>query len=134
MHFRLIENNYMKNTIKLEELVLFILGVFLFSTLNYEWWWFLVLILLPDVSMIGYAFGNKIGAYLYNIFHHKAVAILVYLTGVYLDNSHIQLIGIIFFSHSALDRMLGYGLKYPISFHHTHLGKIGKNKTQGNYS
>src|SRR5690554_553661 len=116
----------MKSIIKLEELAMFILGVFLFSTLDFAWWWFLGLILFPDISMIGYAFGNKTGAYSYNFFHHKAVGIAVYLVGIYLNDSIIQLIGIILFSHSALDRMLGYGLKYTTSFHHTHLGRIGQ--------
>lgn len=29
-------------------------------------------------------------------------------------------------AHSSLDRVLGYGLKYPDSFSHTHLGRIGR--------
>ena len=116
----------MKNSLKLEELAQFVFGIYLFSNLDFEWWWFLVLILLPDMSMIGYAFGNKIGAYSYNFFHHKGVAILVYLLGIYLGSSVVELIGIILFSHSAMDRMFGYGLKYTTSFNDTHLGKIGK--------
>jgi hypothetical protein len=28
--------------------------------------------------------------------------------------------------HSSADRILGYGLKYSDSFHHTHLGWIGR--------
>lgn len=128
LDFRLIQKNtIMKNNISLEELAMFILGIFLFSTLDFQWWWFVVLILLPDISMFGYAFGNKIGAYLYNFFHHKAVAIVVYLLGIYLGNSAVELIGIILFSHSAMDRMLGYGLKYTTSFTDTHLGKIKKS-------
>lgn len=116
----------MKNSLKLEELAQFLFGIYLFSTLDFAWWWFPVLILSPDVSMIGYAFGNRIGAYSYNFFHHKAVAISVYLIGICLGNSVVQLIGIILFAHSAMDRMLGYGLKYTTSFTDTHLGKIGK--------
>jgi len=115
----------MKNSLKLEELAQFVFGIYLFSNLDFEWWWFLVLILLPDMSMIGYALGNKIGAYSYNLFHHKAVAISVYLLGIYLDNSMVELAGVILFAHSAMDRMLGYGLKYTTSFTDTHLGKIG---------
>lgn len=116
----------MKNSLKLEELAQFLFGIYLFSTLDFAWWWFLVLILSPDVSMVGYAVGNKVGAYSYNLFHHKAVAIAVYLLGIYLNNSMAELAGIILFAHSAMDRMLGYGLKYTTSFTDTHLGKIGK--------
>lgn len=116
----------MKTIIKLEELGLFILGIYLFSLLNYQWWWFLVLILAPDFSMIGYAFGNTIGAYAYNVFHHKGIAVLLYLLGIYFLNPSVQLAGIILFSHTSMDRILGYGLKYEQGFKFTHLGEIGK--------
>ncbi len=117
----------MKTIIKLEELGLFLFGIYLFSQLNYAWWWFLILILAPDLSMIGYAFGNKTGALLYNLFHHRAIALLVYLAGIYFFNTTFQLAGIILFSHSSMDRMMGYGLKYETGFKFTHLDKIGKN-------
>ncbi|MBS7252980.1 DUF4260 domain-containing protein [Flavobacterium branchiicola] len=116
----------MNTIIKLEETALFIFGIYLFSLLNFEWWWFLVLILAPDLSMIGYAFGNKAGAFLYNVFHHKGIAILLYLLGLYFKNELLQLAGIILFSHSAMDRIFGYGLKYEKGFKYTHLGEIGK--------
>ena len=116
----------MKAIIKLEELGLFILGIYLFSLLNFEWWWFLVLILAPDLSMLGYIFGNKSGAFFYNIFHHRGIAILIYILGCYLKMELLQLIGIILFAHSSMDRMFGYGLKYESGFKYTHLGEIGK--------
>lgn len=116
----------MKSVIKLEEFGLFILGIYFFSLLDYRWWWFLVLILAPDFSMIGYVFGNKIGAISYNVFHHKGIAIIVYLLGVYYQQQEMQLTGVILFSHSSLDRLLGYGLKYETGFKSTHLGIIGK--------
>lgn len=116
----------MKTIIKLEEAALFILGIFLFNRLNFEWWWFLVLILAPDLSMLGYLFGNKSGAFFYNVFHHKGNALLVYALGCYLSIETIQLAGIILFAHSAMDRIFGYGLKYEKGFKYTHLGEIGK--------
>lgn len=116
----------MKTIIKLEELGLFILGIYLFSLLRFEWWWFLVLILAPDLAMLGYIFGNKSGAFFYNLFHHRGIAILIYIVGCYLKMELLQLIGIILFSHSAMDRFFGYGLKYESGFKYTHLGEIGK--------
>lgn len=116
----------MKSIIKLEELGLFLFGIYLFNQLDYAWWWFLGLILAPDFSMIGYVFGNKPGAFLYNLAHHRGIAILVYLAGIYSFNSLIQLTGIILFAHSSMDRMLGYGLKYETGFTFTHLGQIRK--------
>lgn len=118
----------MKLVLKLEELGLLVLGIYLFNLLDYQWWWFLVLILTPDFSMIGYLFGNKTGAICYNLFHHKAIAILIYLVGIYFGQEILQLAGVILFSHSSLDRLVGYGLKYESGFKDTHLGKIGKNE------
>jgi hypothetical protein len=116
----------MKTILKFEEIGLFILGIYLFSILNYQWWWFLVLILAPDFSMIGYIFNNKSGAFLYNVFHHTGVAVLVFILGCYLKIEPLQLIGIILFSHASMDRIFGYGLKYEKGFKYTHLGEIGK--------
>ncbi|PZX95483.1 DUF4260 domain-containing protein [Flavobacterium aquariorum] len=116
----------MQKVIKLEELGLFILGIYFFSQLSYAWWCFLVLILFPDFSMIGYVFGDKIGAFCYNVFHHRGIAIALYLVGIYCSNEGVQLSGVILFTHSSMDRMLGYGLKYETGFKFTHLGEIGK--------
>lgn len=117
----------MKSVISLENLGLFILSVYLFSLLDFSWWWFPALLLLPDLSMIGYGFGNKFGAVLYNLFHHQGIAVLVYLSGIYFENECTQLGGIILFAHSVMDRIFGYGLKYFSGFKDTHLGKIGKH-------
>ena len=116
----------MKTFLKLEELLMFTLGIYFFSLLNFDWWWFLVLILTPDIGMLGYLFNTKTGAISYNIFHHKGVAIIIYLLGVYLSIPLCQLIGIILFSHASMDRIFGYGLKYEKGFKYTHLGEIGK--------
>ncbi|WP_029034120.1 DUF4260 domain-containing protein [Salinimicrobium terrae] len=114
--------------LKLEELAMLLLGICGFSFLHYEWWVFLILFLVPDLGMIGYAFGNRSGAFLYNLFHHKGVAIVTFLGGLFFLVPLLQLIGIILFSHAAFDRMLGYGLKYDKGFKYTHLGPIGKSK------
>jgi hypothetical protein len=116
----------MKQLISVEEAAMFLFGIFLFTHMPFAWWCFPVLILTPDISMIGYAINNKTGAIIYNFFHHKAIALLVYVCGFYFQAEAIQLAGIILFAHSSMDRMLGYGLKYFEGFQFTHLGKIGK--------
>ncbi|MDX1751563.1 MAG: DUF4260 domain-containing protein [Salinimicrobium sediminis] len=120
----------MKTTLKLEELAMLLLGIYVFGFLYFEWWWFLVLFLAPDLGMIGYVFNNRAGAFLYNLFHHKGVAIMIYLAGFFFFVPVLQLIGVIMFSHAAFDRLLGYGLKYEKGFHYTHLGTIGKAKKE----
>lgn len=76
--------------------------------------------------MIGYAGGNKLGAFMYNIFHHKGVAILIFILGFLLSDVTIEIAGIILFGHSSMDRMFGYGLKLNDGFKYTHLGLIDK--------
>jgi len=115
----------MKTILSLEEAAMFVLSIFLFAQTGFAWWWYLVLILAPDIGIVGYLFGSQVGAVAYNLFHHKAIAIVLFTIGWYASSDWVALSGIIMFGHSSLDRMLGYGLKYNDSFHHTHLGWIG---------
>jgi len=112
--------------LKLEELAMFALSISLIARLPYAWYWWLVWILAPDLSMIAYLGGNKIGAIGYNLVHHKGVAIAIYLVGFYTGHPVMEYAGLILFGHSCMDRGLGYGLKYFSGFGDTHLGKIGK--------
>ncbi len=116
----------MKTTIQLEEIAMLGLGIYLFGLLSYPWWLFLALFLVPDIGMLGYILNNKTGAFIYNLSHHKGVAVLMYLIGIYMSRDTFQLAGIILFAHASFDRLLGYGLKYEKGFKFTHLGEIGK--------
>ncbi len=116
----------MKSLIKLEELFMFGITIFLFSRLDFAWWWYPVLLFTPDLSMFGYLGGTRLGAVTYNFVHHKALGIGIFIIGVINANQILQLAGLILFGHSSMDRVLGYGLKYSNSFQHTHLGMIGK--------
>ena len=96
--------------------------------LNYPIWWFFALLLVPDIGMLGYLFNDRIGAWSYNLFHHRGTAIALYLVGMFfLESRGLQLAGVIIFSHIAMDRALGYGMKYEKGFKFTHLGKVGKS-------
>ena len=118
----------MHNLLTLEEIGQFFLSIILFNQLDYAWWIFLACLLLPDLSMIGYLVDTKTGAWIYNFFHHKLVAITILFIGFWLNHSILVLAGIILFGHSAMDRIFGYGLKFNDNFKNTHLGWIGKRK------
>jgi hypothetical protein len=120
----------MKITLKLEETAQFALGILVFSQLNFAWWVFPALILLPDIGMLGYTINNKIGAVMYNLFHHKGLAIVIAVLGYYLHQEELILAGVILFSHAAMDRVMGYGLKYETGFRFTHLGNLPLPKHQ----
>ena len=116
----------MKSLLKFEELFIFGLSIFLFSKLDFAWWWYPVLLFTPDISMIGYLINTQVGAATYNFIHFKALGISIFVIGVILASQPLQLAGLILFGHSSMDRILGYGLKYPDAFKHTHLETIGE--------
>jgi hypothetical protein len=120
----------MKNVIKLEELMMFAGSAYLLYFFQAEWWVYVLLFLGPDISMLAYAAGNKAGAIAYNIFHHKGIAVVIFLIGFYFGKEELILAGIILFGHSSMDRFFGYGLKYFERFQTTHLGKIGNTQTK----
>ena len=116
----------MKTILKLEELAMLALSVWAIYFFDLSFWFYLVMLVGPDISMLGYLFGNKAGAFFYNLFHHKGVAIALFVLGLSIDNEALIAIGIVLFGHSSLDRLFGYGLKYDEGFKFTHLGAIGK--------
>jgi hypothetical protein len=119
----------MKKLIQLEEIGMLALSIYMLYLLEVQWWIYLLLLLGPDISMIGYLVNERMGAICYNLFHHKLVAICIFLTGITSSTWILQVTGVILFGHSSFDRIFGYGLKYFSSFSDTHLGKIGaKNK------
>lgn len=118
----------MNKILKLEELAMFLAGIFAFSFLPIAWWWFLALLFIPDLGILGYLYNSRTGAFMYNLWHHKGLAIGLAIAGFYLNDLYLQVAGIIMFSHSSLDRLLGYGLKYDTGFKFTHLGEIGKKE------
>lgn len=115
--------------LKLEQIGITLLGVYLFSMTGYSWWLFLLLFFAPDIGMAGYLINPKIGAVLYNLFHHQGLAAVVIIIGFILADPVVIGAGAILLSHTAFDRILGFGLKYSDSFKHTHLGWIGNKKT-----
>ena len=118
----------MKSILKLEELAMWIVCLYALYLLDAAWWLYLVMLIGPDISFLGYIAGNKIGAVIYNLFHHKGIAVLFFLAGLIFHNEVAEIIGIVLFGHSSQDRLFGYGLKYFGGFQFTHLGKIGKQQ------
>jgi len=118
----------MKNMLKLEELSLFGLALYLFSGLDYGWTAYILLFLAPDLSMLGYLMGPRVGSWTYNLVHHKGFSVVLYVLGYLTGNPALMFTGTLLLGHSSFDRILGYGLKYPDAFQHTHLGMIGNAK------
>ena len=112
----------MEILIQIEELIMFLGCIYLFSRLDLKWWLFPALLLVPDLAMVGYLCNPAVGAILYNIVHFKGTAVIIGLYGLAKGNKTLMLAGIILLAHSTMDRSIGAGLKYFDSFWHTNLG------------
>lgn len=122
--FKVGGDNMNKGLLHLEGLTVFCLSLYLYWLNGFSWILFFVLILAPDLSMVGYLKNNKFGAFLYNIFHTYTVSLLIIFLGFILSNPTLLSVGIIWTTHIGMDRMVGYGLKYPTSFKDNHLNHL----------
>jgi hypothetical protein len=123
----------MKNLLKMEELAQFLFVIVLLVMKSVAWWIYLILFIGPDIGMLGYLVNTRVGAFCYNLAHHKGIGIVLMFLGLLAEvgnmltdvQSGFFLAGLIIYGHSCMDRMLGYGLKFGDHFKHTHLGWIG---------
>lgn len=125
----------MKTLLKLEELAQLLVCTVTLWMHEMPWWGYLLLLVGPDVGMLGYVAGPRTGAFTYNLLHHKGMALAVAgigIGGAYLGvplgalTTILLPAGVILYGHACLDRLFGFGLKYTDGFAHTHLGWIGR--------
>ena len=112
--------------LRAEALALFVAGVLLYLQLNGHPLWLLPLLLAPDISMIGYLGGPRLGAITYNAVHNLVLGLGCLAIGWFAAIAPIALLGALLVAHVGMDRALGYGLKLPTDFKDTHLGRIGR--------
>ncbi len=112
--------------LRLEGLAVLVVVLVAYGAFGLSWWIFAVLVLLPDLSMVAYARGPRIGARVYNLVHASVVPLGLALVGFFSASDGALAVGLAWVAHIAADRALGYGLKRPTSFHDTHLGRIGR--------
>lgn len=120
---------WVRRWLRIEGLAGLALGWVAWQSFGGEPLWFVAFLFVPDISMLGYLRGNHVGAIGYNIGHNWFVGGLVLGAGWWLSIPAIALAGAILVAHTGMDRVFGYGLKYPTSFKDTHLGRLGKRES-----
>jgi hypothetical protein len=88
------------------------------------WVLFAVLILAPDIFMLGYVFGKRIGALCYNVGHSYLTPLALAGAGALTGSDLPVLLALIWGAHIGLDRGIGYGLKYRSGFKDSHLTRV----------
>jgi hypothetical protein len=119
---------WVRRWLRAEGLTALVGGFFAWLAVDGGWPWFVVFLLAPDISMLGYLGGSHLGAITYNVAHNWLTGGLVLGLGLVLSFPALTMAGIILIAHTGMDRVLGYGLKYPTSFQDTHLGRIGRRR------
>lgn len=107
--------------LRVEGGVLLAISALLYWTNGGSWVLFALLILAPDVSMMGYFFGAKVGAATYNSVHACVLPAGLAAFGVLAGSPLAVSVALVWLAHIGMDRLVGYGLKYGSGFKDTHL-------------
>ena len=112
--------------LRLEGAAALALAAGLYGTHGGGWALFALLLLAPDLSALGYLAGPAAGAAWYNAAHTYLVPAAMGAVGLATGHTSLPLLALIWTAHIGMDRLLGYGLKYPDGFKRTHLDGLGK--------
>jgi Domain of unknown function (DUF4260) len=110
--------------LRIEGSLLFLVSIVCYHETHASWILFAVLLLAPDLSMAGYLANAKIGATIYNAVHTLTGPVLLLAYALLTAHASLLPYGLIWATHLGMDRMLGFGLKYPTQFKDTHLQHV----------
>jgi hypothetical protein len=109
--------------LRLEGALVLIAAAGVYAATDLSWGLFAGLLLVPDIVLIGYRGGPRVGAAVYNAGHTYAVPLLLGAAALGLEHTLLGGVALIWVAHIGMDRALGYGLKHPTGFHDTHLSE-----------
>ena len=104
--------------------IVFASSLLLYADLHASWLLFVVLVLAPDLSILAYKLGVQLGSALYNLIHALVLPLLLIAVSIFYKQFWLLPYGLIWTAHIGVDRLLGYGLKYPTRFQDTHLHRL----------
>ena len=108
--------------LRIEGATMFVAAVVAYRATGGSWGVFAALFLAPDLGLIAYAAGPRVGAHIYNALHtYVGPALLAGLayTGV---SPHAWSWCAVWLAHIGMDRAVGFGLKFTSAASNTHLG------------
>jgi hypothetical protein len=115
---------YPRQLLHIEGAALLAAATVLYAQSDGSWWLYALLFFAPDLAMVGYMAGGRIGAIVYNLAHTVSVPLVLGMIGIVVDSDLAIQVALIWTAHIGFDRLLGYGLKYPDGFKETHLGRV----------
>ncbi len=113
-----------RRLLHLEGACILALTLVLYRAGHFHWWLFALLLFTPDLFILGYLANPKIGSAAYNLVHTSSVPILLFGLAIVAPLPSLEPYALIWLAHIGIDRMFGFGLKYPTRFRDTHLQHV----------
>ncbi len=110
--------------LRLEGLAVLLLALFAYGRLEGSWLIFFLLLLWPDIAMVAYVVNKSVGTAVYNTLHTYTLPIILIAASILFSWPFGVQLALIWFAHIGMDRLFGYGLKYPSAFKDTHLTRL----------
>ncbi|RYY03154.1 MAG: DUF4260 family protein [Gammaproteobacteria bacterium] len=127
-----LENGYVTGDLRwllrLEGLAIFAFSLMAYEFMGFPWGFFILIFLVPDLSLLAYFQSPRIGAIAYNTTHSYILPLMLFAYGFFVSSSSADKVAIVWIAHIGFDRALGFGLKYSRGFRYTHFGKLGHRK------
>jgi len=109
--------------LRIEAALIAIVSIAAYRWAGGGWVQYVALWLIPDLFMVGYLLNSRVGAVAYNLSHNLVLPLGLSVLAVVRPDMFLLQLGLIWLSHVAIDRALGFGLKYASAFGDTHLGR-----------
>jgi hypothetical protein len=110
-----------RHFLRAEGLAVFAVALGAYLALGGPLWLLVVLALAPDLSMLGYLAGPRVGSLTYNVVHTYVLPLALGAAGLWAGNRLYLLVALVWIGHIGADRAVSYGLKFESGFKDTHL-------------
>ena len=110
--------------LRLEGTAVLFTALIFYAQNGFSWWLFTLLLLAPDLSALGYLYSKAVGSLCYNVAHTYILPLALGLLSMTQNFELGWQLAIIWLAHIGMDRLVGYGLKYPDGFKITHFNKV----------
>lgn len=110
-----------RHFLRVEGLAVLVVALGGYLALDGPLWLLAALALAPDLSMLGYLAGPRVGSLTYNTIHTYALPLALGAAGLQAGSRLSLLVALVWIGHIGADRAIGYGLKFESGFRDTHL-------------
>lgn len=110
--------------LRLEGFAVLTVVLMLYAHQGYSWLMFVLLLFVPDLAILSFSLNKRLGSIVYNVIHTYTLPLFLAVISFISSYSFGLQLAFIWLAHIAIDRSIGYGLKYLGQFKETHLSHV----------